>query len=255
MKNTLAISPTALFFATCLLLIVLLESASCQKVGYTITTNTISENNKAPIYHIAAALPKIQKKTADSTAANRINEVIDYYIKSQIEQFKTDITLSRQLAPNDQPNTLAGELEIKTNIGLQHERLFSVNISTLYHNTAAAYPQYIEQFYTFDAQSGEALTLNRLFQTEPNYLAVIAAFVEPIIKDKQQANQITPDTLLIKEATAPLLQNYSNFLLFPNHISFYFPYYKINPQRQPDVWVNVPYSVVRPYLLKKYRWN
>lgn len=230
---------------------------ACRHAGYTITVNKIEEKSDTPPYTISAALPQLSK-LSDSSAQNKINALLAYYIQSQVTQFKEDIKVSERSSGGNtwgsRTEKPAGELSIETTTGLNQQKLVSVKVATLYNNTEAAYPQYMERCFTFDTNNGELLTLDRLFTPESNYLQAISAYVAPRLVSQQQAEGYEVNTELIQKATAPLSSNFTTFLLYPDRISFFFPYYSISSQHQPDVWMDVPTSVLEKYMLKEYRW-
>lgn len=234
--------------------LLLLFLPSCRHTGYSVTVKNIEEKSNGPIYTISAAMPQIAQ-LPDTGIQQAINQTIAYYVQSQVQQFKEDINQT-QLYNNTRSatnNSPAGELKIETTTGLQNNNMISVKVSTLYHNTGAAYPEYLERCFTFDTRNGEMLTLDRLFVPGAPYLKTIADYVQPILIEQQNSSGYPADTAQIKKATEPIPANYNTFLLHPDRISFFFPYYKVSAQHQPDVWADVPYSVVKPYLLKQYR--
>lgn len=238
-----------------LLFLFLLGITACRHAGYTVTVKNIEEKSEGPAYSVSAAMPQLAQMP-DSGVQNSINETIAYYVQSQVQQFKEDITQS-QMGKNTRGSVSgisAGELKIETITGLQSNSMVSVRVSTLYHNVEAAYPEYLERCFTFDTRNGEMLTLDRLFVPGSKYLEAISQYVYPQIVEQQQQTGFEADTTLLKKNTAPLAANYNTFLLHPDRISFFFPYYKVSSRHQPDVWADVPYSVVKPFLLKQYRW-
>jgi hypothetical protein len=242
------------FVLLCLLALnMVLLQTGCNRAGYTIQTDQINEENTQPIYKIAASLPQLRKHS-DTTVQEKINEVIAYYIESQIVQFREDISVSQRYTENPKTNKTAGELEIETKVGLISKNIVSMRVATYYHNAEAAYPQYIERCFTFNTRNGDLLTLDRIFHPESGYLNILSEYIAPRIAAKQTDGGFPVDTLLLKEATLPKPNNFTTFLLSPDRISFFFPYYLITAQKQPDVWVDVPYSEIEPLLLKQYRW-
>ena len=242
------------FALLCLFALTILSpQTGCNRAGYTIQTDILSEENTQPIYKIAASLPQL-RKLADTTAQEKINEVIAYYIESQIAQFREDISVSQRYTENPETNKTAGELKIETKVGLKSKNIVSMRVATFYHNVEAAYPEYIERCFTFDTRNGELLTLDRIFHPESGYLNMLSTYIAPRIATKQTDGGFPVDTILLKEATLPKPNNFTTFLLLPDRISFFFPYYLITAQKQPDVWVDVPYSEIEPLLLKQYQW-
>ncbi|OWY26199.1 DUF3298 domain-containing protein [Sphingobacteriales bacterium UPWRP_1] len=235
--------------------LLLLFLPACRHAGYSVTVKNIEEKSNGPIYSISAAMPQIAQ-LPDSGIQQSINQTIAYYVQSQVQQFKEDIAQTQLYnnAPREATNKPAGELTIETTTGLQNKNMVSVKVSTLYHNTGAAYPEYLERCFTFDTRNGEMLTLDRLFVPGTPYLKMLADYVQPLIIEQQNSSGYPADTAQIKKATEPIPANYNTWLLHPDRISFFFPYYKISAQHQPDVWAEVPYHVVKPYLLKQYRW-
>jgi len=241
-------------FSACLLVLhFLLFLNSCNFAGYTIQTVSLNEDHVNPIYKIEASLPKLTGHN-DSFVQQKINEAVAYYIQSQILQFKEDIKISQSNPERKDKTGKAGELNIETLIGLKQKNLVSIKVTTFYRNSEAAYPEYLEHGFTFDARNGELLTLDRIFHSESDYLNKLSEYIKPRIAEQKKASGFPVDSLMLAEATLPNSKNFNNFLIYQDRIIFFFPYYLISTQKQQDVWIDIPYKEIKPLILKQYRW-
>ncbi len=96
--------------------------------------------------------------------------------------------------------------------------------------------------FNYNNAQNKEITLADVFPNTPDYLQLISQFVyTDIVKQiNAQDHSREPDMGWIQTGTAPLIDNFSNFTLGENSITFYIPPYQVAAYAYGDFQVTMP---------------
>ena len=218
------------------------------KKKLTLKTVTIEEQSTQPKYFINISYPQIEA-LPDTAVTGNINRWLKSDVNQQLRDFKKDMQLSWQM-----DNTTLGELESNLKIsyqtGVVYPDLVSLAMKISKFNAAAAYPVHMELSYTFDPKTGEEIDISQLFIKDSGYLQTLSGIASDEITNQKTADRLKPDASLIMAATRPQRQNFKTFLINEDYLSIYYYYYTVSGQREPDIWINIPYTELSKHIDK-----
>lgn len=84
--------------------------------------------------------------------------------------------------------------------------------------------------FNYDMESGRLIELGDLFPGRKDYLSKIAAYArERLIENLRESSGGVVNENMVAEGTAPVQENFKNFLFDENVIEIYFPKYQVAP--------------------------
>ena len=181
-----------------------------------------------------------------------INDYIQSEIDNVIKDFKSDVTDSHKADP-DFFTREQSELQGNFTEGLLNDHIVSFKTIITYQNAGAAYPTYQRQGYNFDAKTGQRLQIDDVLEGQ-NYLPYLSAYSDTALQRIKTEAGFEVDKEKIKEAIIPKKEQFNNFVIEEDRIDFYFYYYPISNQREPDIWLPIPKEQLKPYLKANRLW-
>lgn len=201
--------------------------------GAPFTEQTETLSKKGTYYTIQATYPTTTRlvRTAGKSADNAAALILKNFVEQEAARFiDTNIT---GLKPEDiQVMGLGGERIYTLDIGFDaHEGGNTVSyVFHMYADTLGAHPNAYYRTFTFDAKTGEALTLEDLFVPGTPYLETLSKESRALLKvQMQKVSGEEPDVEMLQDGTTPDADNFQNFYLDGNDLVLMFPPYQAAP--------------------------
>ncbi len=128
-------------------------------------------------------------------------------------------------------------------------RLASVKLHTMAY-TGGAHPNNWPETWVFDLVTGKPLTLADLFVKTEDALIEIAPVVRTALK-KTLGQMCLEDMLL--PGTTPTPDNYADFVLTDQGVTFFFAPYQVAPYAAGEQAVSIPYQQLETFLSPKLK--
>jgi hypothetical protein len=176
---------------------------------------------------------------SEKTAAYRIDAVYPVAEGNAATMyFKAFVDEEIAVFKKNSEDAVADEQLLMT-LDITYEEKKSANadnyIFTVTTDTGGAHGLQVHKTFSFD-ELGKLLTINDLFSNEG--LKTISSFIEKELNKRDYA-----DSRWIKEGTAPLEENYRNFYITDQGITFIFDPYQVAPYAAGTQNVSVPIRV------------
>lgn len=112
---------------------------------------------------------------------------------------------------------------------------------TVYDYTGGAHGMTTFQTYVFDLAGERVLTLNDIFQPGIDPLATVQPLARQILETQlTELGGMAPDATWLDQGTAPIPENYANWVLTPDALVFYFPPYQVAAYALGPQIVSIP---------------
>jgi hypothetical protein len=179
-------------------------------------------------YAIEAAYPV----TRDARTSTMLKE----FVEGQIAQFIEDT--SWVMDPSID-SSARGVLSLDISYQETIATRANTYVFTIASYTGGAHGLQATRTYAFN-EKGEVITLEKLFTNGAKGLETIAAFVE-----RELIKKNVSDASWIKEGTRPVADNYQNFVIIDNGITFIFDAYQVAPYSAGIQSILVPTSAFK----------
>lgn len=132
-------------------------------------------------------------------------------------------------------------------------RLTSVKLHTMVY-TGGAHPNNWPETWVFDMAEGHAIDLDDIFRNRRDGLIAVAPMVREVLT-RSLERMYLPD--MLEPGTEPTAQNYRNFIVTDEGITFFFPPYQVAPYAAGQQVVTIPWpdieTLVRPSFMQLLR--
>jgi hypothetical protein len=197
--------------------------------GLSLTGKTIGETNAAPLYTLKALVPILVG--SQDPRVLKFNEETESLIQFEIDDFK----LSMTSAPNP---TIADGSSFNLNYSLLSPwgDILSMKFIIDTYFDGAAHPGQISNTFTYDLETGQQVTMDKLFLPGKNYLQVLANYCQADLAGRNigfDAFQIGAD---------PLPGNYRSWNISSDGLVITFDTYQVAAGAAGPQIVTIPYT-------------
>lgn len=165
-------------------------------------------------------------------AANElVANTVDPFIQTSRSNFL--LLLGDDFSPAPGPYALDISYETFT-----HSETMSSLVFTIYDFTGGAHGNTMYRTFTFDFANDRVLTLDDLFTSTPDALALIAPIAQAQVTEHLGADMI--DEQWLEDGTGTNPDNYADFALDGDELVFYFPPYQVAAYAAGTQVVRIP---------------
>jgi len=168
------------------------------------------------------------------------NDVITGYFSSfvqdSITEFKSDTSWAAGSGANSEAAAEDGLLSLNVTYTEQKNANADNYIFSVDENSGGAHDLVSTKTFSFSA-TGQLITISSLFTNGDDGLKTIAPYVAA-----QLATAADADSSMIAQGTAPTDDNYQNFTVAPDGVTFIFDPYEVGPYSDGQQTVKVPVS-------------
>lgn len=209
----------------------------------------------------AEPIPTARKmlETKDSTIAQRTSAFsIDIHypitgyskIDKDIREFAEQLAQSFK-ATSEEPHTNPYELSTAYVLTSPSPQYLSL-VWQIYVYTGGAHSNLEISTFTYSATTGNTIELYDVFEDLDLALEIASDYAE---RELKRTLEDMADLDMIREGTAPDVENFSRFALTPSGMRFYFPPYQVAPWAAGMQTVEVPLSELSPAKPQRILWG
>ncbi len=215
--------------------------------GFSFELMSIDESNPEENYIISGTYPGINGPSGSNY--EKFNSEIIALIETFSSDFRTDVEktneeFSDQTTSEDWIYT--NELDISSSVQLCSSKISSV-IFLNYYYTGGAHGITLSNPLNYDMKESKIIELKDIFKNDSDYLNKLSDYCREDLSKQLQNMDAVPDEIF-KEGTAPVYENYSNFVILQNDIVIIFGQYQIAPYAAGMFGVRIPYEELASYL-------
>lgn len=216
------------------------------------------KNNITPLSSPAVKLDdgisqKIIKSETDSlmldvrypqTSNVAINSMIESFITKQVDDYKL------QIAESPMIENLKNSMYARYITSFFPNNIVSFVFTISEMNSGAAHPNPVIFTKTYDLKSNKELTLVDVFKPDSDYINKISALAIPNIISNLPLEQV--DNTWVTEGAGPIAENYQNFTVNEEGMTFYFSPYQVAPYATGTREVHLFWSELYDMLLPPF---
>ena len=208
--------------------------------------NLTIEDNK-PQYSVKADYPELLH-FENAKVQNKVNETIQAKVSEAISEFRGQVTEHLKSVSPNLPIKTSSSLWINYQSVLETAQYLSLAFEVSTYFVGAAHPNTYFLTLNFDLKSGKLLSLADLFNKNSPYLHRVAelAFKEMLKK----SGPTYSDKAWIRRGTAPQESNYRNWVLARQGLEILLNPYQVAPYVAGPQRLMIPYSALKPILIK-----
>ncbi len=200
--------------------------------SHEVDKKTISDSNQ--YYDIEIEYPV----TSDAA----INNTFATFAEDQVKQFKDD---TAWVTDPSIGSAAEGTLSLSVSYVELQSSMADSYVFTIATYTGGAHGLQVTKVFTF-TDKGTPITLENLFIDQKKGLEVVAAFVQ-----KELTKKNISDADWIKDGAAATPENYQNFVVSDEGVTFMFDPYQVAPYAAGIQKILVPHSVLKPVINPK----
>lgn len=212
-----------------------------------IIAKLIHEQSQLLNYYIDVRYPLISSTTL-KPADKHFNQLIQNFIKQNVDQFKQDIKSSAKnvAIPNVQSYLkinyqLAGFVSKSQNTDFN-----SIRFQITRYERGMAHPANTTYVVNYDLAQNQPIILADVFNPNTHYLATIADYC-----NKQLQTKNLPDASLIASGAAPKPENYQNWNLTLSGLLITFDEAQVAPRYFGNQEILIPYKDLKDIIARK----